>query len=263
MKKKAFTLVELLVVISIIAMLLAILLPSLQKARDNAKATVCKSNMKQISLATALYLENNNQNFFIGANSWVITSGISSKNNWMTLLKPYYNDFAILQCPMAIKGNPGQNIVQDITYYSDEAPVRMADGTWKNTFVSYGINNWTLTPQPEDNLVAGVKKLYWNGFKTLKGGRDGIPVFMDAACRAGNPKWSDTPPDRRGKDWREGGDTIDQMRRFCLDRHSKSVNATFADMSVKKVQIKGLWYLKWYNGYPVQFTEPRWPKWMN
>ncbi|HBG25886.1 MAG: hypothetical protein A2Y10_17835 [Planctomycetes bacterium GWF2_41_51] len=60
MKKKAFTLVELLVVISIIAMLLAILVPSLQKARESARRVVCRNQMKQIGLAVGLYLENNN-----------------------------------------------------------------------------------------------------------------------------------------------------------------------------------------------------------
>ncbi|MCP4246731.1 MAG: type II secretion system protein [bacterium] len=51
----AFTLVELLVVVSIIAVLLAILLPSLKHARDQVKTTVCMSNLKQLGLAFAFY----------------------------------------------------------------------------------------------------------------------------------------------------------------------------------------------------------------
>lgn len=56
--KRGFTLVELLVVISIIAMLLSILLPSLQKARDAARGTVCGARQKQLGLGLMAYAEN-------------------------------------------------------------------------------------------------------------------------------------------------------------------------------------------------------------
>ena len=56
-----FTLVELLVVISIIALLLAILMPSLSKAREQARRVVCLSNLKQLGLAMEMYLEDNRE----------------------------------------------------------------------------------------------------------------------------------------------------------------------------------------------------------
>ncbi len=56
-KRSAFTLVELLVVVSIIAILVSVLLPSMRKARDIAKRTVCKANMRSLGLGILIYAE--------------------------------------------------------------------------------------------------------------------------------------------------------------------------------------------------------------
>ncbi|MFA5292186.1 MAG: type II secretion system protein [Phycisphaerae bacterium] len=61
--KKGFTLVELLVVISIIALLLAVLIPTLRKAKEQANCIVCKSNLRNYGLAGAMYLQANNNAF--------------------------------------------------------------------------------------------------------------------------------------------------------------------------------------------------------
>ncbi len=57
---RGFTLIELLVVVAIIALLIAILLPSLGAAREQGRATVCSNNLHQLGLATTYYADDNN-----------------------------------------------------------------------------------------------------------------------------------------------------------------------------------------------------------
>ena len=101
-----FTLIELLVVVAIIAILAAMLLPSLAKARDRGRSAVCQGNLKQQGLAFSFYAED-------GADCVPSRSfnrpqiDIDPENNsWRQYaLRPYLNNLEVFRCPTNPDGN--------------------------------------------------------------------------------------------------------------------------------------------------------------
>ena len=99
--RKGFTLIELLVVIAIIAILAAILFPVFARAREKARQTSCLSNLKQLGLAFAMYIQDYDER-------WPIMYWDSSNSCWQPQgiywggeIAPYVKNSQIFICPSA------------------------------------------------------------------------------------------------------------------------------------------------------------------
>lgn len=118
-KRNAFTLVELLVVITILGLLMGLLLPAVQQARAAARRVVCTNNMKNICLATLNY-EVAFKKFPRGLGC-LIDQHEWSRHSWYPYTLPYMEQEALYKRYMEHYRNPGNNAgPYDYTYLPDK-----------------------------------------------------------------------------------------------------------------------------------------------
>ena len=95
-KAKAFTLIELLVVVAIIALLVAILLPSLERARAQAKVAPCAANLHQLGMGLTMYTQDHRErlpHIYAPAGQAPFFGGGDSGDRWFNLVSPYMGPY--------------------------------------------------------------------------------------------------------------------------------------------------------------------------
>lgn len=149
-----FTLMELLVVVAIIAILAALLLPAIAKAKNSTHVTACMNNLRQLQLAWTMYADDNDGKLV--PNKYVIGNPHTSRFSWvqgrldfspnnpantsdaafldptLSAFSPYISNTKVYRCP------------------SDKSAVKI-NGTQQNRVRSYGMN-WALASEKKTEI---------------------------------------------------------------------------------------------------------------
>jgi prepilin-type N-terminal cleavage/methylation domain-containing protein/prepilin-type processing-associated H-X9-DG protein len=123
---KGFTLVELLVVVGVIAILIALLMPALTRAREQANRVKCASNMRQIMLGAIMYSHDNKKGVYI----WRYPS---TDDDLSPLYPAYIKDFQVAVCPNT------DNVVNQTSHLRDNAVRGPSDNRGGH---SYEVRGW-------------------------------------------------------------------------------------------------------------------------
>lgn len=178
MRRRGFTLIELLVVIAIIAVLIALLLPAVQQAREAARRTQCRNNLKQVGLA----LHNYHDTFSVFPPAWVEGDGGFDANNvapWSVFVLPYIDqanlyqniDFTLRMTTGAPGSAPGATLATNVDVAKVVLPMFRCPsevGTPHWTLDAYGAYNPQLNDLAISSYVAagGITDLCSVGYST-------------------------------------------------------------------------------------------------
>ncbi len=184
---RAFTLVELLVVIGIISVLIAMLLPALNKARQQAKVVACASQERQIGLALLMYAQDN-KGWFPRVR-WATPEQLKDESTGAyknpASFTPYLKSAAVLNCPGEAQathdayhgyyGNPD--------YYMGSYWILAGHADWS----SIGFYGWDLgyKATPTNTYGSSIPNVNWTG-RTISdpnGRAANNPQYIDTAAR--------------------------------------------------------------------------------
>jgi len=203
---KGFTLIELLVVIAIIAVLMAVLIPALNRAREQGRRAACLSNVKQLGLAWMLYAEANDEKIVNGCtgspgqspipkdeDGWVHWAGYSDQTSDADQLLAlragamfrFCNELRLYQCPTGLRGEMRTYAIVDSMNGWPSGPVlknrmKITRPGERIVFVDEGWVTYGSWSVPYD------RESWWGS------------VVTTAGILAGDNRHKDPPPVRHG-----------------------------------------------------------------
>ncbi|MBI4024073.1 MAG: type II secretion system protein [Verrucomicrobia bacterium] len=178
----AFTLVELLVVIAIISILAALLMPALNKAKETGRRAACLSNIRTISMATRLYLDDNNSIMYPPTSNLYghyTSTGNSPVGMGYLFSGNYIKDPKVFFCPSAVPITPPN---WDIAGWTP-AGFKIC---FANISVNSGVtgSNYTYN-HPGLGSSPGTPNYFYDGittapFRIRDTGNENLPLLADA-----------------------------------------------------------------------------------
>ncbi len=254
-ERRAFTVVELLVVSSIISLLVSLLTPAAQRAAQHARAAACQSQLRQWGTGFSMFLDEHDAPVVIADSA-----------EWDRFWRPYCDRRRnLFLCPAATRYESNRN---DPILTEREA-IGCGLGSKRTA--------WKLalrTPaSPEPGLLLGGYGTNGSGLAFLdarvsrgrKFERSHIPVLLDCVNFYSQASASDEPPACEGALSSPG-----DIKSWCIDRHHGAINGLFLDWSVRTVGLKELWTLDWSPWFDAHGpwtkaggVQPNdWPRWM-
>jgi prepilin-type N-terminal cleavage/methylation domain-containing protein len=294
-RNRGFTMIELLTVISIIALLMAVLMPTLTEVKNQAKDAMCKQALHHWGIIFDMYSGDFNgktvaefftardaSDYNYGEDENYRLAGFQAEigrfyeHMWVVLLFPYYRTLDMCMCPATFRTwedgiYTGSLTGWDFHWLVDEAAGEYFDYYGPPTlpdyaFGSYGKNAY-CSSEVDPEMWCEVSEKAFPTVYVREAHR--IPYFGDcmflgSACISP----TDTVPEYEDRWFMtfEG-----ELERFVIARHGLSINMLFLDMAVRKVGLKQLWQLKWHaqwdqeaeeNPPPDPYEREDWPDWL-